>query len=147
MSDTKVLIKYVRDRLNDGPNITFGKPTVYDLVEALEQAEAENARLQQRVNELISEELTDGAVRERIQLHLNMHEVLQQNERLTKMVDWLAERAAIYAVRTEQHIAMRSIWGQIEAARTAVDGGYQLEKSSTTVEATSRAVAAGEEQC
>lgn len=147
MSDTKTLIKYVRDRLNDGPNITFGKPTVYDLVEALEQAEAENARLQQRVNELISEELTDGAVRERIQLRLNMHEVLQQNERLTKMVDWLAERAAIYAVRTEQHIAMRSIWGQIEAARTAVDGGYQLEKSSTTVEATRRAVDAGKEPC
>ena len=147
MSDTKALIKYVRDRLNDGPNITFGKPTVYDLVEALEQAEAENARLQQRVNELISEELTDGAVRERIQLRLNMHEVLQQNERLTKMVDWLAERAAIYAVRTEQHITMRSIWGQIEAARTAVDGGYQLEKSSTTVEATRRVVAKGEEPC
>ena len=40
MSDTKALIKYVRDRLNDGPNITFGKPTVCDLVDALEQAEA-----------------------------------------------------------------------------------------------------------
>ena len=40
MSDTKALIKYARDRLNDGPNITFGKPTVCDLVEALEQAEA-----------------------------------------------------------------------------------------------------------
>ena len=133
MSDTKTLIKYVRDRLNDGPNITFGKPTVLDLVEALESAEAhvhelegslsrsiskqsemadgieqvvkanpaladkaqkteaEVARLQQRVNELLSEELTDCAVRERIQLRLNMHEVLQQNERLTKMVDWLAE--------------------------------------------------------
>ena len=39
MSDTKALIKYVRDRLNDGPNITFGKPTVRDLVDALEQAE------------------------------------------------------------------------------------------------------------
>ena len=57
-----------------------------------EKAEAENARLQQRVNELLSEELTDGAVRERIKLRFNMHEVLQQNERLTKMVDWLAER-------------------------------------------------------
>lgn len=56
-----------------------------------EKAEVENARLQQRVNELISEELTDGAVRERIQLRFNMHEVLQQNERLTKMADWLAE--------------------------------------------------------
>lgn len=32
MSDTKALIKYVRDRLNDGPNITFGKPTVRDMV-------------------------------------------------------------------------------------------------------------------
>lgn len=91
MSNTKILIKYVRDRLNDGPNITFGKPTVLDLVEALEQAEAEVVRLQQRMNELLSEELTDCAVRERIQLRLNMHEVLQQNERLTKMVDWLAE--------------------------------------------------------
>ena len=34
MSDTKALIKYVRDRLNDGPNITFGKPTVLDLIAA-----------------------------------------------------------------------------------------------------------------
>ena len=40
MSDTKTLLKYVRDRLNDGPNIAFGKPTVRDLVDALEQAEA-----------------------------------------------------------------------------------------------------------
>ena len=40
MSDTKALIKYVRDRLNDGPNITFGKPTARDLIDALEAAEA-----------------------------------------------------------------------------------------------------------
>lgn len=40
MSDTKVLIKYVSDRMNEGPNITFGKPTVLDLLKALEQAEA-----------------------------------------------------------------------------------------------------------
>ena len=45
MSDTKALIKYVRDRLNDGPNITFGKPTVCDLVEALESAETNVVRL------------------------------------------------------------------------------------------------------
>ena len=50
MSDTKALIKYVRDRLNDGPNITFGKPTVCDLVEALEQAEAESVRLTKMVD-------------------------------------------------------------------------------------------------
>ena len=109
MSDTKALIKYVRDRLNDGPDITFGRPTVRDMVDALEQAEAraekaeaENVRLQQRVNDLISEELTDGAVRERIQLRFNMHEVLQQNERLTKMVDWLAEKQIRCAANGEQ---------------------------------------------
>ncbi len=61
-----------------------------------EKAEAENVRLQQRVNELLSEELTDGAVRERIQLRFNMHEVSQDNARLTKMVDWLAERCAVH---------------------------------------------------
>ena len=47
MSDTKTLIKYVRDRLNDEPNITFGKPTVRDLVEAIEQAEADKAALEE----------------------------------------------------------------------------------------------------
>ena len=133
MSDTKALIKYVRDRLNDGPNITFGKPTVYDLVEALEQAEArsekaeaENARLQQRVNELISEELTDGAVRERIQLRFNMHEVLQQNERLTKERDWLAEKLSDCPP---------------EFTNCAVDC------AECRKEAARRAVAAGEEPC
>ena len=45
MSNTKALIKYVSDRLNEGPNITFGKPTVRDLVEALESAEVNVARL------------------------------------------------------------------------------------------------------
>ena len=45
MSDTKSLLKYVRDLLNYGPNITFGKPTVRDLVEALESAEANVVRL------------------------------------------------------------------------------------------------------
>ena len=50
MSDTKALIKYARDRLNDGPNLTFGKPTVCDLVEALESAEANVARLNKMVD-------------------------------------------------------------------------------------------------
>ena len=58
MSDTKVLIKYVRDRLNDGPNITFGKPTVCDLVEALESAEANVTRLNKMVDWL-AEKLSD----------------------------------------------------------------------------------------
>ena len=65
-------------------------------VNAAQKAEAEVARLQQRVNELLSEELTDCAVRERIQLRFNMHEVLQQNERLTKMVDWLTDKCAMH---------------------------------------------------
>ena len=55
MSDTKALIKYVRDRLNDGPNITFGKPTVCDLVEALESAESEVARLTKMVDWLANQ--------------------------------------------------------------------------------------------
>ena len=50
MSDTKALIKYVRDRLNDGPNITFGKPTVCDLVEALDSTEANVTRLNKMVD-------------------------------------------------------------------------------------------------
>ena len=131
MSDTKALIKYVRDRLNDGPNITFGKPTVYDLVEALEQAEArsekaeaENARLQQRVNELISEELTDGAVRERIQLRFNMHEVLQQNERLTKERDWLAEKLSD-CPQVFTNCAVDCAECRKEAARRAVAAGEE----------------------
>ena len=70
--------------------------------ERAEDAEAENTRLQQRVNELLSEELTDGAARERIQLRGNMHEFLQQNERLTKMVDWLAEKHIRCAANGDQ---------------------------------------------
>ena len=107
MSDTTTItpmsaegIKQLRDLLmyrNDvcGPGLAYFSPeralaliAAYDSAEArAEKAEAENARLQQRVNELLSEELTDGAVRERIQLRFNMHEVLQQNE-------WLAARCA-----------------------------------------------------
>ena len=55
MSDTKALIKYVRDRLNDGPNITFGKLTVCDLVEDLDSAEANVARLTKMVDWLANQ--------------------------------------------------------------------------------------------
>ena len=41
MSDTKALIKYVRERLEDEPNLTFGKPTVRELVDALEAANSQ----------------------------------------------------------------------------------------------------------
>lgn len=107
------------------------------LLNAIEQAEAEVARLQQRVNELLSEELTDYAVRERIQLRLNMHEVLQQNERLTKMVDWLAQRCAMHChdkdrddiLCSNDTCDIQTCWGA---------SGDEWERS------TRRAVAAGE---
>ena len=95
-------------------------------VNAAQKAEAEVARLQQRVNELLSEELTDCAVRERIQLRFNMHEVLQQNERLTKMVDWLASHtadicASVYQDSYDLHWWTDCEWK--EAAREAVAAG------------------------
>ena len=93
-------------------------------LDALEQAEAENARLQQRVNDLLSEELTDGAVRERIQLRFNMHEVLQQNERLTKMVDWLANKL-IYCPPEFTNCAVDCAECRKEAARRAVAAGEE----------------------
>ena len=61
------------------------------LLTALDAAEAERGMLQQRVNELLSEELTAGAVRQRIQLRFNMHEVLQENEQWRAEREWLAE--------------------------------------------------------
>ena len=96
------------------------------LIKSLEQAEANVARLQQRVNELLSEELTDCAVRERIQLRFNMHEVLQQNERLTKMVDWLASHtadicASVYQDSYDLHWWTDCEWK--EAASLAVAAG------------------------
>ena len=99
-------------------------------VNAAQKAEAEAAQLQQRVNDLLSEELTDGAVRERIQLRFNMHEVLQQNERLTKMVDWLASHTADICASVYQDSYDLHWWTDCEWK-----------------EAASRAVAAGEETC
>ena len=95
---------------------------------AREQAEAIVARLLQRVYELLSEELTDGAVRERIQLRGNMHEVLQKNERLTKMVDWLASHtadicASVYQDSYDLHWWTDCEWK--EAAREAVAAGEE----------------------
>ena len=80
MSDTKALIKYVRDRLNDGPNITFGKPTVLDLVEALESAEA-NAKDN---SEALTAAYMSGKYDVRKEADANV-------ARLTKERDWLAE--------------------------------------------------------
>ena len=105
-----------------------------------EKAEAEDVRLQQRVNDLLSEELTDGAVRERIQLRFNMHEVLQQNERLTKERDWLAEACA-------EHCHDKCG----DDARCSFVGCEPVHCNHATTdqwkEAARRAVAAGEEIC
>ena len=90
MSDTKALIKYVRDRLHDGPNITFGKPTVCDLVEALEQVEAEN-------------------------------------DRLTKMVDWLADKLA------EQNICRATHNKDKTISLRAIDADEWKEAASRSV--------------
>ena len=86
-----------------------------------EKAEAEVARLQQRVNELLSEKLIDCAVLERIQLRLNMHEVLQQNERLTKMVDWLTNQ--LYCPSEFTNCAVDCAECRKEAASRAVTAG------------------------
>ena len=114
---------FIRNHLEDLPFVDDGPLRVVRLLDAIEQTEAENARLQQRVNELLSEELTDGAMRERIQLRGNMHEVLQKNERLTKMVDWLASHtadicASVYQDSYDLHWWTDCEWK--EAARQAV---------------------------
>ena len=97
MSDTKALIKYVSDRLHDGPNITFGKPTVLDLVEALESAEARVRELEGSLSSSISKqsEMADGIERV-VKANHTLADKAQKAEaevaRLTKMVDWLASK-------------------------------------------------------
>ena len=81
-------------RANFSELYRMANEVVPELKRRIADAEAQVARLQQHVNELVSEELTDGAIRERIQLRHNMHEVLQENERLTKERDWLATQLA-----------------------------------------------------
>ena len=94
MSDTKALIKYVRDRLNDGPNITFGKPTVLDLVEALEASEGRAEKAE------------------------------AENDRLTKMVDWLVNKL-IYCPPEFTNCAVDCAECRKEAARRAVAAGEE----------------------
>ena len=108
MSDTKALIKYVRDRLNDGPNITFGKPTVLDLVEALEASEGRAEKAE------------------------------AENDRLTKMVDWLADKLSDHCLADGGDCNI-PICPTYIACRNATPKVWK--------EAASRAVAAGEETC
>ena len=94
------------------------------------------------MNELLSEELTDGAVRERIQLRFNMHEVLQQNERLTKMVDWLTDKCAMHCHDKDRNDILCSDDSCDISSLTCVGASACDWK-----EAARRAVAAGEETC
>ena len=87
MSDTKALIKYVRDRLDDGPNITFGKPTVYDLVEALEASEHRADKLKSDI---------DAGAKDYSAL-MDRHDAqFVRAEKLREEVNWLAKMCATH---------------------------------------------------
>lgn len=141
MSDTKTLIKYVRDRLNDGPNITFGKPTVLDLVEALESAEARVHELEGSLSRSISKqsEMADGIERV-VKANHALADKAQKAEsnvaRLTKMADWLSEKCAMHChdkdrddiLCSNDTCDIQTCWGASgddwkEAARRAVAAG------------------------
>ena len=94
MSDTKALIKYVSDRLNDGPNITFGKPTVCDLVDALEQAEARVKSRNNHIHRLLGEALENERNLDGMKSRWQTAEA--EVARLTKERDWLAEKCAMH---------------------------------------------------
>ena len=66
MSDTKEIIEYVRGCINGVQKVTFGKDTVKSLLNVIEQAEASSEKAEANV------------------------------ARLTKMVDWLAEKCAMH---------------------------------------------------
>ena len=129
MSDTKALIKYVSDRLNEGPNITFGKPTVFDLVEALESAEA----IAKDNSEALTAAYMSGKYDGRKEAEANV-------ARLAKMVDFMAQQMAdvystdedgryvltcpVRTLRAADHdcdkISCPQCWN--EAARKSVEG-------------------------
>ena len=113
MSDTKALIKYVSDRLNEGPNITFGKPTVFDLVEALESAEA----IATENSEALTAAYMSGKYDGRKEAEANV-------ARLTKMVDWLANKL-IDCPPGFTNCALDCAECRKEAARRAVAAGEE----------------------
>ena len=151
MSDTKTLIKYVRDRLNDGPNITFGKPTVLDLVEALEQAEARVRELKSSLSSSISKqsEMADGierVVKANHALADKAQKAEAENVRLTKELDWLADKLSDHCLADggdcnipicPTYIACRNatpkVW--IEAASRAVAAGDVMKPSKAQLKA------------
>ena len=90
MSDTKTLIKYVRDRIEDGPNITFGKPTVCDLVEALEASEHRADKLKSDIDAGAKDY---SALMDRHDAQFVRAEKAESEvARLTAERDWLADK-------------------------------------------------------
>lgn len=147
------LMEATRDRRKTTYELNFRIHRLGTALKAVEERaaelEAENARLQRRINELLSEELTDGAVRERIQLRHNLHEVLQENERLRAERDWLAGSLA------EDGCPYLAFWADFEGdmrpdwciCTDTADDGFDCTgdpKECWQQEAARRAVAAGE---
>ena len=120
MSDTKALIKYVSDRLNDGPNITFGKPTVLDLLKALEQAEARVKSRNNHIHRLLGEALENERNLDGMKSRWQTAEA--ENERLTKELDWLANKL-IDCPPEFTNCALDCAECRKEAARRAVAAG------------------------
>ena len=120
MSDTKSLIKYVRDRLNDGPNLTFGKPTVKELVDALEQAEARVKSRNNHIHRLLGEALENERNLDGMKSRWQTAEA--ENARLTKELDWLANKL-IYCPPEFTNCALDCAECRKEAARRAVAAG------------------------
>ena len=125
-------------------------------VNAAQKAEAEVARLQQRVNELLSEELTDGAVRERIQLRGNMHEVLKQNELLLERLEAAVDKIAEIQEEWESEGVCHACgicagipyeWQRPDVFCCRVAVGLWIEGKPLPWESARQAVAAGEEAC
>ena len=90
MSDTKTLIKYVRDCIKYGPNIAFDNPTVCNLVEALEASEHRADKLKADIDAGAKDYC---ALMDRHDAQFVHAKKAEANvERLNKMVDWLADK-------------------------------------------------------
>lgn len=131
MSDTKALIKYVSDRLNEGPNITFGKPTVFDLVEALESAEA------------IAKDNSEALTAAYMSGKYDGRKEAEAIARLAKMVDFMAQQMAdVYSTDEDGRYVLTCPVRTLRAADHDCD---KISCPQCWKEAARRAVAAGEE--
>lgn len=127
MSDTKITLEERaewREQLESPLSCHDAEHRAFTLclLDALDAAEAENARLQQRVNELLCEKLAPGAVRERVQLRYTVHEILQENAKLRSVLrDWISARDAVdaEAKRAAGEWSSVPLMRQIEAEKAA----------------------------